>query len=386
MAVPRSPIVGPSTSHTPENPHEDSDLDSVNDEGNRDEPITVNDQDLRRLLLRVTQALDEARAEIRQQAEVIATLQDTQQHAPGGGVVREPRVNEPAEFGGKASEYRTFMSQCLLTFTLCPITYNKDKKKVLFVISYLVGTARDWACEILENEKHPYYKNFPAFKQALDTLYLDRNLKHQARDKLSRLKQTKSAAAYSVEFQETIAPLKLNDDAKCLLFYMGLKDTVKDALATIGEEETFQPLVDQVIAIDQRQHQRRMEEKKSSTRSYESTRSHESTGSHESTRSREPSPRPQFNPNGKRPAPHEPPSKPRPHSQPRGPISEDEKNRRRDENLCFRCASPDHKANDCHLRKLTANASTHETPAIEYTMPRFPQENWPSQVTMRQVS
>src|SRR5215471_18329346 len=208
MAVPRSPVAGPSTPHVPENPHEDPDDDSVNDEGSRDdESITVGDQDLRHLLLRVTQALDQARAEIREQAKVIETLQDAQPNTVGG-VAREPRVNEPNEFGGKASEYRTFMSQCLLTFSLCPVTYNKDKKKVLFVISYLVGTARDWACDILENEKHPYYKNFPAFKKALDTLYLDRNLKHQARDKLSRLKQTKSAATYSVEFQETIVPLK----------------------------------------------------------------------------------------------------------------------------------------------------------------------------------
>ena len=370
MAVPRSPIVAPN------NPHEDSDSEVNDDENRDDESITVDNQELRRLLQRVTQALEEARAEIRQQAEVITALQDAQPHTSSSMVIREPKVKEPTEFGGKVSEYRTFMSQCLLTFTLCPVTYNKDKKKVLFVISYLVDTARDWAREILENEEHPYYKNFPAFKKALDALYLDRNLKHQARDKLSRLKQTKSASLYSVEFQETIAPLKLDDSAKCLLFYMGLKDTVKDALATIGEEETFQALVDQVIAIDQRQHQRRMEEKKSS-----STKPHES-----SFKPHEPSFKPHessFKPQFKSNAPNES-SKFSPHGQPRAPISEEEKKRRFNEDLCFRCASPDHKANDCPLRKRNpTSASVHNTP--EYAMPTFPQENWPSQVTMRPV-
>lgn len=43
-------------------------------------------------------------------------------------------------------------------------------------------------------------------------------------------------------FKETIAPLKLDDGAKCLLFYMDLKNTV-NALATTDKEETFQPLI-----------------------------------------------------------------------------------------------------------------------------------------------
>jgi len=61
-----------------------------------------------------------------------------------------------------------------------------------------------------------------------------------------------------VEFQEIIVHLNLNNEAKHLLFYFGLKDV----LSTVGEEQEFLDFVDQVIVIDQRQYQRRMEEKK----------------------------------------------------------------------------------------------------------------------------
>jgi hypothetical protein len=303
------------------------------------------------------QALEEARAEIRNQRAIIASLQRASTQTPAAESRREPKVNRPNEFDGKISEYRTFMSQCLLTFSMQPSQYGENHQKVFFVISYLSGNARALARPILENEDHPHRNDFAAFKKALDTLYLDRNLKHQARDKLSRLKQTKSAATYSVDFQQIIAPLDLNDNAKHILFYLGLKDTIKDALATVGEEEKFYPLVDQVIAIDQRQHQRRMEEKKTP-----STKPHESK------------------PGGKKPAGQ--PQAPKqsnfsPHSQPRGSISEEEKARRRDKNLCYRCASPDHKADVCPVHK--PNTSNVSVP--EYSPPKFPQENWPSQGT-----
>jgi len=357
MAVPRSPILAPGTSR-PSTPDDLEDIQGDPDVQSR----TAHGLDTEDALTRAMEALEEARAEIRNQRATIAGLQRATTHTPTAEMFREPKVNKPNEFNGKISEYRTFMSQCLLTFSMCPSSYSKDEQKVLFIISYLGKNARDWARPILENDKHPYRKDFDAFKKALDTLYVDRNLKHQARDELSRLKQTKSAAAYAVEFQQVIVPLDLNDEAKHLFFYLGLKDTIKDALATVGEEKTFYPLVDQVIAIDQRQHQRRMEEKKSS-----------STKPHELPKS-----------GGKKPAVHSQtpkqssqPSQSSSHSQPRGPLSEEEKARRRDNDLCYRCASPDHKAHVCPLRK----ASSSNVSVPEYAPPKFPQENWPSQGT-----
>jgi hypothetical protein len=100
----------------------------------------------------------------------------------------KPKVNKPTEFSEKLSEYSTFISQCLLIFTMCPIAYRMDKQKVLFIISYFDGTPRKWANRILQDSDHPYLKDFNSFKKALNSMYSDHNLKQKARDRLGKLK------------------------------------------------------------------------------------------------------------------------------------------------------------------------------------------------------
>jgi len=38
---------------------------------------------------------------------------------------KDPQVPPPPEFTGKVSEYRNFIAQCALVFTLCPRTYGR---------------------------------------------------------------------------------------------------------------------------------------------------------------------------------------------------------------------------------------------------------------------
>ena len=283
----------------------------------------------------------------------IAELERAAKNPPLVG--RGVKIRQPTPFDGKVSEYLAFMSQCQLHFTMYPDSFVSAESKVLFVISFLIGNARSWATDILNQETHSLQKDYDSFKAALDILYLDRNLRHQARDKLSCLKQTKSAAAYSVEFQQIITPLKLDNNAKCIFFYIGLKDTVKDTLATVGELELFEELVDQVIAIDQRQHQRRMEEKRIPPKPTNSI-----SASNSGTMKNE---------NGKRPA-SAPPSRlstPMPassskcadkpdKSQPRPPVSDAEKKRRRENKLCYYCGRADHRIEKCPDRPVSASA------------------------------
>ena len=237
------------------------------------------------------------------------------------------------------------------------------------MIAHLRGTARSWAERILENNDHPLRKNFDAFKETLDDLYLDRNLKHQARDKLFALRQTKSASAYTVEFQQIIVSLKLNDEAKCLLFYNDLKSIIKDALTLIGEEEKFKELIDQVIDIDQRQFHRLQEEKKISASIRISSRTPESS-SKSSGQKRSSTPGPSSGS----------PSKKHINFQ-RGSLSEEEKQHRRDNNLCIYCADLFHNIVDySHVLKKAINIEFES----EYLNPDQSPENWSSQVTIRQ--
>ena len=182
----RSPIkkapVLPAVPIEPQNPEES--VDSLEpDQGENDEETPSDTEDYAIELARVRQALKRAN-------ELIAALRAANSFTPVPEVPREPKVNKPTPFGGKLSEYRTFLSQCLLTFEMCPSSFKRPEQKVLFVISYLTGTPRDWAVEILNDENHPLRSDFEAFKKALDSLYADRNLKQKARDRLSNIAQT----------------------------------------------------------------------------------------------------------------------------------------------------------------------------------------------------
>src|SRR5947207_13254710 len=158
-----------------ENPESHEHLESLDDDnGASHTPLSP---DLEAELVRLREALAAAQG-------LIAALQQANPAAPPGASgpppvavapAAEPKVNKPTEFSGKLSEYSTFISQCLLTFTMCPVAYRKDEQKDLFVISYLAGTPRKWANRILQDSEHPYRKDFSAFKKALDAMYSDGN-------------------------------------------------------------------------------------------------------------------------------------------------------------------------------------------------------------------
>src|SRR6266516_2127987 len=102
--------------------------------------------------------------------------------------IHEPRIAPPKKFSGKSSEFLSFMTQCEINFLMCPKTYAKDEKKVLFVIANLEDPALQWAREIFINPKHPYRTNYEAFSKALYSLYDNHTYHQDAEDSLLSLK------------------------------------------------------------------------------------------------------------------------------------------------------------------------------------------------------
>ena len=301
----------------------------------------------------------------------LAALEAERQQPPADRTPKDPKLTPPPEFSGKISEYRNFIAQCTLTFTMCPNTYNNDEKKVLFVISRLRGTALSWAREIAESENHPLRTDYLAFKTAMSDIYLDQNYRELCETKLNALRQTKSAAAYSVEFATLSAPLSLNDEALCLNFYRGLHDDVKDRMAIIGHASTYAALVKQAISIDQRRHQRRLESKSESGSSSAPSNSQNKTRS--STNPPKSNPAPNLSSN---------PAK-RPESKPRGPLSDEEKARRKRLNLCTYCADPKLSVADCP--SIAAKEAKVSAISLPLPPPRYPQpsENFQPQAPTR---
>ncbi len=325
--------------------------DSQNDES--DTPTTPDPN--RELMQRLAEQLATANARI-------AALEAERQQPPADRTPKDPKLPPPSEFSGKISEFRNFMGQCTLTLTMCPNTYTTDEKKVLFVISLLRGNALSWARDIVEKENHPLRHDYDAFKSALSNVYLDQNYRELCESKLNTLRQTKSAASYAVEFATLSAPLALNDEALSLNFYRGLGQDVKDGMAIIGRASTYEALVKQAISIDQRSHQRRLESKsESGSSSNGSNISWSPSNTHNTNNS--PKPTQRFE------------------SKPRGPLSEEEKARRKRLNLCVYCTDPKHSVADC---PLIASKEAKVT-AISFPPPHYPQpsENFQPQAPTR---
>ena len=183
--------------------------------------------------------------------EALRRINELKANADSSQTSHEPRVEPPPKFSGSISEFPNFMAAYTLVFTLCPITYSTDERKVLYVVSRLRGTAMSWARNITENPDHQYRRDYPAFKSALSNLYSDCNLRARNEDKLSHLTETKSASAYAAKFQSLVEPLELDENSKCLLFHKNLKSGVKDIIANVERAPTFKLLLDQAISIDQ---------------------------------------------------------------------------------------------------------------------------------------
>src|SRR5947207_11185900 len=194
-------------------------------------------------------------------------------------------------------------------------------------------------------------------------MYVDRNLKQKARDKLSLLKQTKSVASYSAEFQQIIAPLNLkdDDDSKLSMFYTNLDQTIKDQLIYFPPAKTFAQLLDQCVAIDQRNYAHRKakqsaEKPSKPQQSDAPSKSNNNNGGSNFKKSNHPNPSSKPT-NYNRPSNSNSSSSDQKRKHPsyqREPLSEDEKTRRRDNNLCAYCGSSEHYIDNCPRKPQTA--------------------------------
>ena len=60
-------------------------------------------------------------------------------------------MNSPSEFSGQRNQVKTFKLQCLTYLTLNADKLNTNRKKLLFLTSYLRGPAYEWILPHLED-------------------------------------------------------------------------------------------------------------------------------------------------------------------------------------------------------------------------------------------
>jgi hypothetical protein len=251
---------------------------------------------------------------------------------------KQAKFPVPPEYSGRPSEYLPFIVSCEMYFDVMKDTYTTDDLKVAFAIGRLRGRPSTWAYSLVRN-KDPVLDSWLSFKAEMDAMFTNVHELEDLRQRLESLKQTGSALNYATEFKTLASTLQLNAPAKILMFKAGLKDKVKEGLSYASDTNTFDALVSRAIAIDQNQFSQRKNSSRSNSNSGAKPQQQQHSSNPPPSSSRSQLPRNvSLSSSSHR-------SELRPFV-PYGRVSDEEKARRKRENLCGYCGGK-HAFEDC---------------------------------------
>jgi hypothetical protein len=267
---------------------------------------------------------------------VLASIANPVPQAP-----KEPRVSLPEKFDGDRTKLRDFVNQVRLVFRLQPHRYAIEETQVGLIRSLLIGTALSWFSSLLEKDS-PLLADLDQFLDEFNRTFGERDRALIATTKLRTLQQrSRPTSAYIAEFQQLACDLDWNDMALITMFRWGLRDDIKTLLLNLPKPTTLSEAITQAINYDNRLFEQR-QERRLLFGSYQADYTAPTRQTSSSTSTPEPM---QINTSRVR------------------KLTEEEKERRRKEHLCFYYGCKDHNLNNCPLNQDTRKSSRKTTTA-----------------------
>lgn len=225
-----------------------------------------------------------------------------------------PVLPLPSRFSGAASECANFVVKLQLLFSVYPTIYPTSPTKCGLLVSLLDGTAADWAARELR-ETPTLLDHFQTLLDRFVLAFDDHEREFKAQHRIMSIRQGgRSVAAYALEFRQLALHTAWDVAALLAHFLHGLKDDIQDLLLALPSPTSIDQAVTQATACEVRLQAR--------------------------ARNRGPLSQ----------AAQRQPQQPQ-QSQPRGPLSQAEKDRRRNLNLCAYCGDAAHHQADCPRRR-----------------------------------
>jgi hypothetical protein len=257
--------------------------------------------------------------------------------------VREPRLNDPELFTGNKRKARAFILQCKNIFLSQPATYGTDSAKVAFIISFLRGPAFEWVSPYLEVDDDCLH-HFDSFLELFNTSFSDIDRKTEVAKQLTDIKQgTRGASTLVSDFHRLAVESKWPDAALIQLFYNALNSNLKDEICRFDRPDNIEEFYKLAVRLDNRLTERRNERKGDIERAPFKTL-------------------PKKDPNAMvigttqvQANKLEESSDSDSRSIKRG-LTKEERQFRKENNLCAYCGSDEHGINDCLKRKNTRKA------------------------------
>jgi hypothetical protein len=258
-----------------------------------------------------------------------------------------------------------------MTFFAKPVTFQGDHEKVTFAASYLTETAQSHYTSLLQyNPDHPALHSWEGFIREFGGMFGVVNTQVEADQNLRMLQmgENERFSNHIIRFESFAFESNWNSAALQSELYRSLSTRIKEAMKVIPRPTTYQELRDLAMQIDQRHWEYESETRRTQFRANPpAPRPPAQQGGNRNfqTTSR-PYPPAGNNPTTPRPATGNPATTPRPPIPPRQPnpnpnppyvpLSDEERERRRQGNLCLRCGKPGHYSAACPDRRATGRA------------------------------
>lgn len=240
----------------------------------------------------------------------------------------EPRVGTPERYGGDPEGCNPFLTNCSILFALQPHTFSSEVAKVAFTINHLTERARLWGTAEWER-KTPACSSFEAFSAELRKVFGTTALAPDAAGGLLGLRQgSRTVADYAVDFRTRALQSQWNSAAQTDAFLLGLADYIKDELVSYDLPTSLDGLIELAAKLDRRIQARRQERRQRLTE-------------------RRPVLRPRLSSDTISHAPVLQDGGPEPMEVGRTSLSPEERERRRQDNLCLYCGQSGHYVSRC---------------------------------------
>ncbi|XP_073719444.1 uncharacterized protein [Misgurnus anguillicaudatus] len=164
----------------------------------------------------------------------------------------EPYVSAPPPYDGNPTSCRAFLTQCSLVFALQPRRYFSEITRVAFVITLLIGKAREWATAVWD-ARDPCCRSFHEFREEMEKLF-DRSVRGDAAAaRLAHLVQGRhTITEYAIEFKTLAATCQWNEAALRAQFVEGLSDELQDEIAVHDLPPSLDAIIDLALRIEAR--------------------------------------------------------------------------------------------------------------------------------------
>ncbi|KAF7770963.1 hypothetical protein Agabi119p4_6937 [Agaricus bisporus var. burnettii] len=303
--------------------------------------------------------------------------------------VKTPKVaiKEPGTFNGKDPlKLNEFIFQCRIYFDANPHQFPTNHTKVSFALSYLTGNAQTWFQTLLEDTPDwnviPWYNDWDLFVEELTSNFGAVDPLAEAAEEIEHLRMatTEHVNKYNVSFARLAGRLHWPDSVLVYRYYHGLPNRIQDALSALpnGKPSTMREMREQVMHIDNRywewQRERNRATKQSGSKetlsqekekgkgsNSNANNQQSSSGSNNSKTGKTPNSNSNSNSNSKSNSNSNAQS-PSLSSNPlanvlgkNGKLTPEERQRRKDKNLCMFCGGTGHTADNCS--KKTAGKS-----------------------------